>query len=87
MSFWSIVCFMLNQIKQSTQTALDRFFELIGKDEIHMSQQSYSEARQKFKWEACRELMDFTVRCVYEQGYSTNCLWPLSVLRFPLERQ
>lgn len=71
MPFVSMVCFMLNQIKQSTQTALDRFFELMGKDEVHMSQQSFSEARQKLKWEACRELMDFTVQCVYEQGYST----------------
>lgn len=71
MPFVSMVCFMLNQIKQSTQTALDHFFELMDKDEVHMSQQSFSEARQKLKWEACRELMDFTVLCVYEQGYST----------------
>lgn len=71
MSFENMVCFMLNQIKQSTQTALDRFYELLDKAEIHISQQSFSEARQKFKWEACRELMDFTVQCMYEQGYST----------------
>lgn len=69
--FGSMICFMMNQIKQSTQTALDHFFELMGKDEVHMSQQSFSEARQKLKWEACRELMDFTVQCVYGQGYST----------------
>jgi hypothetical protein len=71
MPFAHMICFMLNQLKQSTQTALDRFFDLMGKEDVHMSQQSFSEARQKLKWEACRELMDFTVSVVYNEGYST----------------
>jgi len=62
---------MLNMVRQSTQTALDKFFELLGKDDIHMSQQSFSEARQKLRWEACRELMDASVRDVYSAGFST----------------
>jgi len=65
-----MLCFMLNQLKQSTQTALDHFFDLLGKD-VHMSQQSFSEARQKLRWEGCRELLDFNVSYVYSEGYST----------------
>ena len=71
MPFADMIFFMLNQIKQSTQTALDHFFDLLGKEDIHMSQQSFSEARQKLKWEACRELMDMSVSDVYSDGYST----------------
>ena len=71
MPFAHMVCFMLNMLKQSTQTGLDHFFELIGENELHMSQQAFSEARQKLKWEACRELMDASVRDVYKDGYST----------------
>jgi hypothetical protein len=71
MPFTDMICFMMNQVKQSTQTALDHFFDLLDKKEVHMSQQSFSEARQKLKWEACRELMDLTVSSVYRDGYST----------------
>ena len=71
MPFGHMVCFMLNMLKQSTQTGLDHFFDLIGKPELHMSQQAFSEARQKLKWEACRELMDASVHDVYKEGYST----------------
>ena len=71
MPFMHMVCFMLNMLKQSTQTALDRYFDLIGKEGMHMSQQAFSEARQKLKWEACRELMDASVNSVYRCGYNT----------------
>ena len=71
MPFPHMISFMINMVRQSTQTALDRFFELIGRSDIHMSQQAFSEARQKLKWEACRELMDATVNNVYSGGYST----------------
>jgi hypothetical protein len=56
---------MMNLVKTSTQTALERFFELIGSPATHMSQQSFSEARQKLLPEACRELFLNTVQCVY----------------------
>jgi len=71
MPFAHLVCFMLNMLKQSTQTGLDHFFDLIGRKSLHMSQQAFSEARQKLKWEACRELMDASVSDVYKGGYST----------------
>ena len=71
MPFTHMVFFMLNMLKQSTQTALDRYFDLIGRDDIHMSQQAFSEARQKLKWEACRELMDASASGVYRCDYNT----------------
>jgi len=62
---------MLNMLKQSTQTSLDSYFDLIGRIDMHMSQQAFSEARQKLKWEACRELMDASVSGVYSCGFNT----------------
>jgi hypothetical protein len=64
MSFLQLVYFMLGMIKESTQNALERFFEKIG-EETFMSQQAFSEARQKIKWEAFREMFDFTVSTYY----------------------
>jgi hypothetical protein len=57
--------FMINLVKTSTQTALDRFFDVIGTPDIQMTQQSFSEARQKLNPEACRELFLHTVANVY----------------------
>jgi hypothetical protein len=66
MPFEEMMAFMLNLIRTSTQVALDRFFELLDSGSPkRMSQQSYSEARQKLKPEACRELLDVTVGYVY----------------------
>ena len=69
--FAHMICFMLNMLKQSTQTGLDRYFDIIGREDMHMSQQAFSEARQKLKWEACRELMDASVSGVYSAGFNT----------------
>lgn len=71
MSFTQMIVFMLNMLKQSTQTALDHFFDLTEECAIHMSQQSFSEARQKLRWEACRELMDVSVKSIYSRVYRT----------------
>jgi hypothetical protein len=65
MGFTQLIIFMMNLLRTSTQTALDRFFELIGTPDTHMTQQSFSEARQKLLPEACRELLLNTVQCVY----------------------
>jgi hypothetical protein len=65
MGFSRLIVFMMNLVRTSTQTALDRFFELIGASDTHMTQQSFSEARQKLRPEACRELFLNTVQCVY----------------------
>jgi hypothetical protein len=65
MGFTKLIAFMANQIKTSTQTALDRFFILIGEADTRMTQQSFSEARQKLNPEACRELFLHTVSQTY----------------------
>jgi hypothetical protein len=65
MGFTNLVIFMINLVRTSTQTALDRFWELIGTPDMHMTQQSFSEARQKLRPEACRELFQHTVERVY----------------------
>jgi hypothetical protein len=65
MSFPEMIVFMINLVKTSTQTALDRFWNMMGKPERHMTQQSFSEARQKLRPEACIELHRLTVSQVY----------------------
>jgi hypothetical protein len=66
MPFVEMMAFMLNLIRTSTQVALDRFFELLDSaNPKRMSQQSFSEARQKLRPEACRELLELTVNYVY----------------------
>jgi hypothetical protein len=65
MGFTKLIAFMTNQIKTSTQTALDRFFALIGEPDTRMTQQSFGEARQKLNPEACRELFLHTVSQIY----------------------
>ena len=65
MSFTQLVIFMINLLRTSTQTALIRFFGLIGASAMCMTQQSFSEARQKLNPEACRELFAHTVAYVY----------------------
>jgi hypothetical protein len=65
MSFTAMMVFMINLVRTSTQTALDRFWNMIGKPEQHMTQQSFSEARQKLRPEACIELHRLTVSQVY----------------------
>ena len=71
MPFKKLVGFMLNMVKSSTQTCLDRFFEMIGQDDVHMSQQAFSEARQKLRWEAFRELFIAIVDHIYTGFYRT----------------
>jgi hypothetical protein len=64
MGFKKLVYFMLSMIKESTQNALERFFEKNG-EETFMTQQAFSLARQKIKWEAFQEMFDFTVTAYY----------------------
>ena len=71
MPFKKLVGFMINMVKSSTQTCLDRFFEMIGQDDVHMSQQAFSEARQKIRWEAFRELFIAIVDHIYTGFYRT----------------
>ena len=71
MPFNKLMLFMLNMIKSSTQACLDRFFDLIGVEDVHMTQQSFSEARQKIKWEAFRHLFKVIVDEIYT-GYTST---------------
>jgi len=65
MGFKKLVYFMLSMIKESSQNALERFFAMNGEDTF-MTQQAFSLARQKIKWEAFREMFDFTVATYYK---------------------
>jgi hypothetical protein len=72
MTFEEMVYFMLNMIRSSTQTCLDRFFgQRPGMETAHMTQQSFSEARQKLRWEAFRELFRTIVDGIYEMHFDT----------------
>lgn len=62
---------MLNMIKSSIQTCLDRFFELTGQWDEHITQQSFSEARQKIRWEAFQDLFRTIVDHIYTGFYRT----------------
>lgn len=71
MPFTDLVHFMLNLIKSSIQTCLDDFFEMTGNDAIHMTEQSFSEARQKLKWQAFQDLFKTIVDLIYTGYYDT----------------
>jgi hypothetical protein len=71
MPFEMLVLFMLNMVKSSIQNCLDKFFEMTGHEEIHMSQQAFSEARQKIRWESFKDLFLTIVNLVYEYFYDT----------------
>jgi hypothetical protein len=58
---------MLSMVKESSQNALERFFPKL-KEATHMSQQAFSQARQKVKWEAFRELFQASVRGSYNEA-------------------
>jgi ribosome-associated toxin RatA of RatAB toxin-antitoxin module len=69
MTFGELIYFMLSMIKESSQNALERFFPRIGKMHVHMSQQAFSAARQKIKWEAFRELFQASVTGSYHEEW------------------
>src|SRR5215467_216192 len=56
MMFKEIIYVMLLMLKCSTQNALERVFPQLQKENLCMSQQAFSKARQKIKWEAFEEL-------------------------------
>jgi len=71
MPFVQLVAFMLNIAKSTIQTRLDDFFEGIGQEDIHMTQQSFSTARDKIKWEAFLGLFRMIVDHIYEGFHET----------------
>jgi hypothetical protein len=74
MGFKKLIYFMLSMIRESSQNALDRFFKMNGED-IYMTQQAFSLARQKIKWEAFRELFDYGVKVHYINYADEIQLW------------
>jgi hypothetical protein len=74
MGFKRLIYFLLSMIKESSQNALERYFAMNG-EETYMSQQAFSLARQKIKWEAFRELYDLTVNGHYENYKDEIKLW------------
>jgi hypothetical protein len=66
MPFKKLMVFMLGMVKESTQNALERFFPKI-QEATHMSQQAFSQARQKIKAEAFRELFQASVEGSYNE--------------------
>ena len=64
MGFKKLMFFLLSMIKESSQNALERFFCKIGEDTF-ISQQAFSLARQKIKWEAFWDLFVLTVNTHY----------------------
>jgi hypothetical protein len=71
MPFAELVFFMLNTAKASIQTRLEDFFENVTGKDVDMSQQSFSESRNKLKHSAFPELFAFGVETVYECHYDT----------------
>ena len=62
---------MLGMVKESTQNALERVFPQLKKENLHMSQQAFSAARQKIKWEAFEELFQTSVTGSYQEKWET----------------
>ena len=58
---------MLSMVKESTQNALERVFPQLKKENLHMSQQAFSKARKKIKWEAFEELFQISVTGSYQE--------------------
>jgi len=71
MPFVQLVAFMLNRAKNTIQTRLDAFFEGLGQEDTHMTQQAFSAARDKIKWEAFLDLFRMIVDHIYEGYYET----------------
>ena len=72
MTFNEIIYVMLSMIKGSTQNALERAFPQLNKENLHMSQQAFSAARKKIKWEAFEELFRASASGSYKEEWK---LW------------
>jgi len=66
--FWKLCLFLLGTVRESLSVAFRRFGEKIG-DEISMTEQSLSDARNKIRWEAFAGLSEKVGRFAYEGDY------------------
>jgi hypothetical protein len=73
LTFIVVFGLLLRRIITSTQIALDDYFAMFVLEQITgvPSQQSFSEARSKLKWEAFRFLFDSNVSDIYNYGFKT----------------
>ena len=74
MGFKNLVYFILGMINESSQNALERYFIKTGKNTF-MTQQAFSLARQKIKWEAFWELFVLTVNAFYKEYKEETERW------------
>ena len=70
MHFPNLIMFMVSRKKNSTQNALENFFEKLG-EKVFMTQQAFSEARYKVKVSALTTLFYLSVQIAYEGYYET----------------
>jgi hypothetical protein len=69
MTFAELLYCMLGMVKDSAQNALAHFFQRAGKAGLHMSQQAFSKARQKIRWEALQEMFQTSVEGSYNEEW------------------
>jgi len=67
MTFVQLICFILNGIKTTTQTALNRYFALLEKD-MHMSQSALSQARNKINHYMFKQLFERIAAIPYQSA-------------------
>jgi IS4 transposase len=92
MTFNELIYFMLSMVKESTQNALERVFPQLKKENLYMSRQAFSAARQKIKWEAFQELFQTSVYGSYQEDWDTWRGYRVmaidgSFLRLPCDRE
>jgi hypothetical protein len=69
LKFIKLVLFMLNIVKSSSQTALNRFFDLLPNQIYHFSQQALSKAKKKISSLAFKLFFIKNVEVIYDYGY------------------
>lgn len=66
-SFGDTVSVVLNKTGRGVRSAINAYRESVRKDEMTYSQQAFSKGRQRIKWEAFRELHQFSVEEFYKE--------------------
>lgn len=66
-SFGDTVGVVLNKTGRGVRSAINAYRESVKKDEMTYSQQAFSKGRQRIKWEAFRELHQFSVAEFYKE--------------------
>jgi hypothetical protein len=70
----ALIILLMNLVKTNSQTAINKFILLFNINLVtvkSISQQTFSKARQKLKWIACRLLFKKLVQFIYSFNYKT----------------